>query len=95
MITHIVLFKMRDRSASHIEQCVTLVESMRDKVPTLRSLDVGVNIVDTPQSHDFCLIATFDDLDGLHAYQDHPVHLEVATYLRAGREISAAVDFHR
>jgi hypothetical protein len=95
LITHIVTFKMKDGSPEHIARCVEMVEGMRGKVASLRSLEVGVNIVDTPQSHHFCLVATFDDLAGLQAYQDDPVHLEVATYLRAERETSAAVDFER
>lgn len=93
MITHVITFKMKDRSPEHIAHCKALLEGMVGKVASLRSLHVGVNVVDTPHSHDFVLITTYDDLDGLAAYQNDPAHLEVATYLKDARETSAVVDF--
>jgi hypothetical protein len=93
MITHVITLKMKDDSPEHIAHCKALLEGMVGKVDSLRSLVVGVNVVDTPNSHDFVLITTFDDLDGLDAYQHDPAHLEVANYLRANRDASAVVDF--
>lgn len=93
MITHVITFKMKDRSPDHIAHCTALLEGMVGKVESIRSLHVGVNVVDTPDSYDFVLITTFDDLDGLDAYQQDPFHREVATYLREVREASAVVDF--
>ena len=93
MITHVITFKMKDAGPDHIAHCKALLEGMVGKVGSLRNLHVGVNVVDTPNSHDFVLITTFDDLEGLDAYQRDPAHLEVATYLREAREASAVVDF--
>lgn len=93
MITHVITFKMKDRSPEHIAHCKGLLEGMVGKVESIRSLHVGVNVVDTPNSHDVILITTFDDLDGLDAYQKDPFHREVAAYLREAREASAVIDF--
>jgi hypothetical protein len=84
---------MKDGTDDHIAHCMELLEGLRDRVPTLRSLEVAKNVVEVPTAHHFVLIATFDDLAGLQAYQDHPVHLEAATYLRANREVSASIDY--
>jgi hypothetical protein len=39
------------------------------------------------------LVATFDDLDGLQAYQVHPDHEEAAAWLRARSSSIVSVDF--
>ena len=93
MITHIVTFKFTDRSAEHLASCKAKLDGLLGVVPSLRSMVVGINVVDSPRAHDLGLIASFDDLDGLQAYQVHPAHEEVATYLRSVAETIAAVDF--
>ena len=91
MITHIVTFKLNDPAEA--EACKAMLDGLDGKVPTLRSMTVGVNVVDSPRAHTLGLIATFDDLTGLEAYQVHPAHQEVATHLRAASSAIAAVDF--
>ena len=93
MITHIVTFKFTDRSAAHLTECKAKLDGLLGVVPSLRSMVVGINVVESPRAHDLGLIATFDDLDGLQAYQVHPAHEAVATYLRSASETIAAVDF--
>lgn len=93
MITHIVTFKLRDTSPEHLAHCKGLLDGLLDQVPTLRTMLVGVNVVDSPRAHDLGLIATYDDLAGLQAYQVHPAHEEVAAYLRSSSEAIASVDF--
>ena len=93
MITHIVTFKLRDASPEHLGHCKTLLDGLLGQVPTLRSMVVGINVVASPRAHDLGLIATYDDLDGLQAYQVHPAHEDVAAYLRGASDAIAAVDF--
>ena len=91
MITHIVTFKLDDPSQA--ETCKAMLDGLLGQVPTLRSMTVGVNVVDSPRAHTLALIATFDDLTGLEAYQVHPAHQEVAAHLRAASSAIVAVDF--
>ena len=93
MITHIVTFKLNDASPEHAATCKAMLEGLVGKVPSLRTMTVGVNVVDSPRAHSLALIATFDDLEGLEAYQVHPDHQEVGGYLRANSEAIVAVDF--
>lgn len=92
MILHVVMFKMRDRSAEHLAECKARLDSLPPKVPEIRSFDVGVDVVRSERSWDLVLVSTFDDLDGLRAYQVNPDHEAVAAFLRAGAEVSASVD---
>ena len=93
MITHILTFRFSDRSPSQVAACKAKLDGLLGIVPSLRTMVVGINVVESPRAHDLGLIATFDDLDGLRAYQVHPAHEEVAAYLRRAAETIAAVDF--
>ena len=91
MITHIVTFKLDDPAEA--ASCKAMLDSLLGTVPSLRTMTVGVNVVESPRAHTLALIATFDDLEGLEAYQVHPAHQEVAQHLRAASSVIAAVDF--
>jgi len=95
MITHVVLFKLKDRSPQSIEKArdVLLGLKGKGKIPVLRYLDVGTDVLHSERSYDIALITKFDSMDDLQAYQVHPVHLEVAKYIMAAKESAIAVDF--
>lgn len=79
MITHIVL--LRFQPTADQEQLLgarDALASLEGRVPQLRSLSVGVNVLSSGRAFDIGLIATFDDLDGLAAYRAHPEHVAVA-----------------
>lgn len=93
MITHLLTFKFRDPDPAKLAHGKALLDALIETVPTLRSMQAGVNVVESARAHDLGLVATFDDLEGLGAYQVHPAHVEAATWLRAESEVITAVDF--
>lgn len=93
MITHIVLFKLKDRSSRSVGEARDVLLGMRGKIPQLRQLEIGVDILHSQRSYDIVLITKFDSLEELQAYQAHPVHVEVAKYMTSVRESAAAVDY--
>lgn len=95
MITHVVLFKLKDRSPKNVEKAMNVLSGLKGKIPVLRHLEVGTDILHSERSYDIALIAKFDSMDDLQAYQVHPVHLEVAKYIMAAKESAIAVDFER
>jgi hypothetical protein len=95
MIVHIVLFKLKDGSPASVEATRAVLEGLRGKVPVLRSLEVGVDVLRTERSFDLSLTATFDSLDDLQAYQVHPAHQEVVAWIAKVRESVFAVDYVR
>ena len=83
MITHIVLFKLKERTEQGIEQAKDLLLSMEGKVEQLRYLEVGVDLIHSERSADIALVTKFDSLEDLQAYQVHPYHAgEVAAYMK-------------
>ncbi len=93
MITHIVLFKLKDRSSRSAGEARDVLLGMRGKIPQLRYLEVGVDILHSGRSFDIALITKFDSLEELQAYQAHPVHIEVAKYMTSVRKFAVAVDY--
>ncbi len=93
MITHIVCFRLKDRSAANVARAHEVLRGLRGKVPVLRHLEVGIDVVRSERSFDIALVAKFDSLDDLRAYQLHPAHLETIKYMNTVRDVSVAVDY--
>lgn len=91
MITHIVLFKLAD--PGNIQKTRDVLADMKGKIPQLRSLEVGIDVVRSERSYDLALITKFDSLEDLRAYQSHPVHVKVLEYIISVKENIIAVDF--
>ena len=94
MITHVVLFKLKDRSSHSIEKAKDILLGLKDRIPVLRYIEVGIDVLRSERSYDIALITKFDSIEDLQTYQIHPVHLEVAKYINSVKEVSISVDFH-
>ena len=89
MITHIVLFRLKERTPEGIETAKAKLLSMEGKVEMLRHLEVGVDLIHSERSADIALFTKFDSMADLQAYQVHPYHAnEVAAYMKS---VSSAV----
>jgi len=93
MITHVVLFKLIDRSSMSIEKARDILLGLKGKISQLRYLELGTDVLHSERSYDIALITKFDSMEDLQAYQVHPVHLEVAKYIMSAKESTIAVDF--
>lgn len=93
MLTHIVLFKLRNTAAVVLEEVKARMLQMQGNIPGLLSLEVGLDVLHSERSYDIALIAKFDSMQDMLAYQVHPLHMEVAAYMTAIRESSVAVDY--
>ena len=67
------------------------LESLMGVVPELLSCEVGINV--RGGNYDACLIATFESLEDLKRYKDHPAHIAVSSYCKKVRESRVACDF--
>lgn len=97
MINHIVLFKLHDgltaaARESMLESLKEQFEALAGVVPSLRSIEVGLN-VNPDEKYHLALEATFDDLEGLRAYASDARHLAVSCQMREYLELRACVDY--
>lgn len=92
-LTHVVMFKLRERTPAEAERLAQLLRSMDGQIPPLRGIEVGVNIVESARAYDLVLITRFNSLADMETYQVHPLHQSVSAQMRAASEAVAAVDF--
>ncbi|MBN2416238.1 Dabb family protein [bacterium] len=98
MVRHIVLWTLKDFGDGHpkaenLPRMKAWLEGMKEAVPVIRTLEVGMNFNEIPGSFDICLVTTFDSREDLQIYQDHPEHLRVKTLLAAVRLEKRSIDY--
>lgn len=93
MYTHVVLFKLKDRSPAGIAEARQRLEALRTAVETLRGLEVGADVIHSSRSYDLALITRFDNIDGFQVYREHPAHLPVLAYFSDAADTTVTVDF--
>lgn len=93
MVTHIVFFKLKDRTPENARQVQRVIGEMKGKIPGLLDLEVGVDFTRSERSFDVALITRHATRADLDVYQVHPVHERVKEYVVGVRESSVAVDF--
>lgn len=94
MIAHIVLFKLKEPTAANIEAVKEKLLSMEGKVPMLRHLEVGIDVIRSERSFDVALYTRFDSLADLQAYQVFPYHAEtVVPFMKASCASIVAADY--
>jgi hypothetical protein len=93
MITHIVCFKLKDRSAASVQRTRDVLLSMEGKIEQLLHLEVGADVLHTERSYDIVLITKFNSMADLDAYQIHPFHQEIVKHIKSVGDTSVAVDF--
>ena len=94
MITHIVLFKLKEQTPESIEKARDILLSMDGKIEQLRYLEVGVDLIRSERSADIALVTKFDSLEELQAYQVHPYHADVvAAHMKSVSSSVVAADY--
>jgi hypothetical protein len=93
MFTHVVLFKLKDRSSESIAATMAQLAGLAGRIPTLRGLEVGRDVLHSGRSYDLALIARFDDAAGYQVYREHPIHLPVLAHMHEAAESAVAVDY--
>ncbi|MHA7962612.1 Dabb family protein [Paenibacillus sp. CAU 1782] len=93
MITHIVFFKLKDRSQESVDATAAVLRNMEGKIDVLKFIEVGTDVLHSERSYDIALVTKFDSLADLEAYQIHPEHQKVIQHMTLVRESSVSVDY--
>lgn len=94
MVKHVLFVKLKEYSEEGCEKVKDLFMSMKDEVPFIRELNVGIDYLHSQRSYDIVLELVVDDREALEAYQHHPYHVEqVKPYIHQVRSGSATVDY--
>jgi Stress responsive A/B Barrel Domain len=93
MLTHIVFFKLTDRTPENIQKLREALLSMTGHIPQIRHMEVGVNVVPSERAFDVALYQHFDSLHDLQEYQAHPNHQDVLKYILSVTAARVSVDY--
>ena len=94
MIRHVAVFRFAPEFTSdQREHWMSLLRALPSQIPSLRSMSVGVDVLGGVTSHELAIVADFEDLDGLEAYNRHPAHAEVLRISAPVKLSLATVDF--
>ncbi|OIH93137.1 MULTISPECIES: Dabb family protein [unclassified Curtobacterium] len=95
MISHVVSWTLREDldRASAIARIRELLTGLTGTIDSIRSLEVVENVAYPGKNQDVAVVASFDDLAGLDAYQVHPEHQAAAAEIRGLVTSRAAIDW--
>lgn len=99
MVKHIILWKLDEKlSESEKEQVKTNakreLEALVGLVPGLLSMNIEIGRLETSNA-DIMLESSFDSLEALKGYKDHPEHVRVANgYVRPYTVQRLCLDFN-
>ena len=78
MIRHIAVFRWREGTTEEqVDAVRDGLDGLPGVVPSIRSYAHGPDLRLGDGRWDYVVIAEFDDVDGYHAYVDHPAHAAV------------------
>ena len=96
MVVHIVMFKFKEEGKEqNIKSVKEMLEALEKSVPTLKSMEVGIDFSHKERAMDLSIITTFDDKAGLEAYAVHPEHLKAVAFIKSVVTESKVVDYLR
>ena len=94
MIVHIVMFKFSENNKQENLLVVkNKLEELVSKIPTLLSMEVGIDFNQSQRAFDLSLYSSFNTKDDLKSYAVHPAHLEVVKLIKSVTTESKVVDY--
>jgi len=94
MIVHIVMFKFKDENKQkNILEVTSRLNALLELIPSLKSMEVGVDFSETERAFDLSIYSTFESKDGLKEYAVHPEHLKVVELIKSVTLEAKVVDY--
>jgi len=94
MVKHIVMFNFKNENKKeNLEKAKMMLDALVGTVPSLKSMEVGINFSKEERAMDLSLYSEFNDKEGLELYVNHPEHLEVVRFIKSVASSSKVVDY--
>jgi hypothetical protein len=91
VLTHVVSFTLIDPADA--PETKERIEALGPQIEAIRSITAGIDMLGDPGAAHVVLISTHDDVEGLRAYQEHPIHQEFGAWIKDRMAAKAVVDF--
>jgi len=98
MIKHIVLIKLRkdqphQKTNELLGQLKYKLDELPSKIDLIKTYETGINISSSANAFDLVLISTFNSIEDLNIYREHPDHVKVLNYINEVKEDIKVVDY--
>lgn len=90
MIRHVYLIKLKDRSQAGI--VAKKLRTLKEHVPEIYELDVGIDFKGADNSYDIVEYCTFKTKEDFEAFGVNTYHAGIREYLKTVQESTAKVD---
>ncbi len=99
MLKHVVMWKLKETAEgkSKAENALWMkehLEALIGIVPEIKSLEVGINVLESDMAYDAVLISTFENKEALASYKVNPKHVEISSYCKKIRESRVVIDYY-
>lgn len=98
MFKHIVMWKLLEHAdgrsrAENARLIKERFEEIGNMLDGLRHLEVGIDVLHTDASADVVLYMEFESKADHDAYQEHPAHVALATFIKQVRVDRRVIDY--
>lgn len=96
MITHIVLWKIKETKISKEENILRIkeiLEALPSKIKEIVCFEVGINFNTDATAFDVSLYSTFENQESLDKYQKHPAHQKAVLFIKSVASERAVSDY--
>jgi quinol monooxygenase YgiN len=98
MVKHIVMLRLKPEAhgntrADNARLIKQKIEALRDQIPGIVRLEVGLDYSATDQSADLVLYSEFASREALDGYQKHPAHQAILPFIAEARSERLLVDY--
>ena len=94
MVVHIVMFSFKEENKKeNLVKAKEILEGLVEKIPELKSMEVGLDFMQSERSSDLVLTSKFDTKEGLSIYATHKAHLEVVSFIKEVTDGAKVVDY--
>ena len=94
MIVHIVMFRFKEENMEiNIAEVTTKLNALVELIPSLNSMEVGVDFSRSERAFDLSLYSTFDSKEALKEYAVHAEHLKVVELIKSVTLEAKVVDY--
>lgn len=94
MIKHVVCYKFKEPTEENLRKAKEVLLSMVGRVPEVKAMNVGIDILHTERSYDLILEVVLESVAAMDLYQKDEYHCSVVkAYMQEVREASIAIDF--
>lgn len=99
MVKHIVIWQVDDRFTeeeknSNLAKAKESLEALKNVVPGIISLKVITDLLPSGSDGDMVLESVFVNEEALKAYQNHPEHIKVGSFIKSIVKSRKCVDYY-